>query len=169
MQYDQDPVNTLTPLPAKNIDTGLGLNRMAAILQDTHSVFETDQFLPLVRLGEELSGKAYESGDEAVDRGMRILADHTRGMSFLVADGVVPSNEERGYVLRKLMRRAIHQGRRIGIEGAFLTRYADAVRELMGGAYPELLDQREAIDMWLGREEEAFGRTIEQGQKLLEE
>src|SRR4051794_20002423 len=169
MQYDQDPQNTLTPLPAQNIDTGLGLNRMAAILQDTTSVFETDQFLPLVRLGEELSGRRYEDGDPAVDRALRILSDHTRGMSFLVADGVVPSNEERGYVLRKLMRRAIFQGRRIGIEGDFLRGYADVVRELMGGAYPELLEQREGIDMWLAREEEAFGRTIEQGQRLLDD
>ena len=96
--------------PAKNIDTGLGLNRLAAIMQGTTSVFETDQFRPLIDLGEELSGKRY--GETfATDRAMRILADHTRGMSFLIADGVVPSNEERGYVLRRLMRRAIVQGR----------------------------------------------------------
>jgi alanyl-tRNA synthetase len=113
MQYDQDPVNTLTPLPANNIDTGLGLNRLAAIMQGTTSVFETDQIRPLIDLGEELSGKRYgETFD--VDRALRILADHTRGMSFLVADGVVPSNEDRGYVLRRLMRRAIVQGRRVG-------------------------------------------------------
>jgi alanyl-tRNA synthetase len=91
MQFNQDPENTLTPLPAQNIDTGLGLNRLAAILQDTRSVFETDQFLPLIRLGEELSGKTYGT-DFETDRALRILADHTRGMSFLVADGVVPSN-----------------------------------------------------------------------------
>jgi alanyl-tRNA synthetase len=91
MQYDQNPVNTLTPLPANNIDTGLGLNRLAAIMQGTTSVFETDQIRPLIDLGEELSGKAYgETFD--TDRALRILADHTRGMSFLVADGVVPSN-----------------------------------------------------------------------------
>src|SRR3954468_17334705 len=167
MQYDQEPVGTLTPLPAQNIDTGMGLNRMAAILQNTTSVFETDQFLPLVRLGEELSGRTYETGDGQVDRALRILADHTRGMSFLVADGVVPSNEERGYVLRKLMRRAIFQGRRIGIEGDFLGRFADVVRETMGEAYPELVEQREAVDMWLAREEEAFNRTLEQGMRLL--
>ncbi|HLY48761.1 MAG TPA: alanine--tRNA ligase-related protein, partial [Solirubrobacteraceae bacterium] len=100
MQFDQNPVNTLTPLPAKNIDTGLGLNRLAAILQDKQSVFETDQFAPLIALGEELSGRRY--GQELpTDRALRVLADHSRAMSFLIADGVVPSNEDRGYVLRR--------------------------------------------------------------------
>jgi alanyl-tRNA synthetase len=168
MQYDQDPENVLTPLPAKNIDTGLGLNRMAAVMQGTMSVFETDQIRPLIDLGEELSGKRYgETFD--VDRALRILADHTRGMSFLVADGVVPSNEDRGYVLRRLMRRAVVQGRRIGIEPGFLPRYAQLVRELMADAYPELHEQRETIEMWVGREEEAFNRTLEQGIRLLDD
>ena len=166
MQYDQDPVNTLTPLPAKNIDTGLGLNRMAAVMQGTTSVFETDQIRPLIDLGEELSGRRYGETFET-DRALRILADHTRGMSFLVADGVVPSNEDRGYVLRRLMRRAVVQGRRIGIEPGFLPRYADLVRELMGSAYPELDEHADTIRMWVGREEEAFGRTLEQGMRLL--
>ena len=168
MQYDQDPVNTLTPLPANNIDTGLGLNRLAAIMQGTTSVFETDQIRPLIDLGEELSGKRYgETFD--IDRALRILADHTRGMSFLVADGVVPSNEERGYVLRRLMRRAIVQGRRIDIEPGFLVRFADVVRELMAPAYPELHEHSDTIRMWLGREEEQFGRTLEQGMRLLDD
>ncbi|HET8758732.1 MAG TPA: alanine--tRNA ligase, partial [Solirubrobacteraceae bacterium] len=166
MQYDQDPVNVLTPLPAKNIDTGLGLNRLAAHLQGTESVFETDEFKPLVELAEELSGKPYGDG---TDRAMRILADHTRGMTFLIADGVVPSNDDRGYVLRRVMRRAIVQGRRLGIEGAFLGRFSERVRELMGGAYPELHEQRETIEMWLGREEEAFNHTLDQGMKLLDD
>jgi alanyl-tRNA synthetase len=166
MQYDQDPVNTLTPLPTQNIDTGLGLNRLAAIMQDTVSVFETDQFLPLIALGEELSGRSYGETFET-DRALRILADHTRGMSFLVADGVVPSNEERGYVLRRIMRRAVVQGRRIGIEPGFLPRYADTVRELMAHAYPELHEQAETIQMWARTEEEAFNRTLEQGMRLL--
>ena len=166
MQLDQNPVNTLTPLPAKNIDTGMGLNRMASILQGTQSVFETDQFSPLVALGEELSGKKYGETFET-DRALRILADHTRGMSFLVADGVVPSNEERGYVLRRLMRRAIVQGRRIGIEDAFLPKFADVVHELMASGYPEIHEHRDTIQMWLGREEEAFNRTLEQGMRLL--
>ena len=168
MQYDQDPVGTLTPLPAQNIDTGLGLNRLAAYLQGTTSVFETDEFRPLIDLGEELSAKRYGESF-ATDRALRILADHTRGMSFLVADGVVPSNEDRGYVLRRVMRRAIVQGRRLGIEPGFLPRFAVRVRELMGGAYPELLEQADAIDMWLRNEEEAFNRTLDQGIRLLDE
>jgi alanyl-tRNA synthetase len=168
MQYDQDPVNTLTPLPARNIDTGMGLNRMASILQGTQSIFETDQFLPLIQLGEELSGKRYGETFET-DRALRILADHSRGMSFLVADGVVPSNEERGYVLRRLMRRAIVQGRRIGIEEAFLPRFADVVHELMAQGYPEIHEHRDTIQMWLSREEEAFNHTLEQGMKLLDD
>ena len=166
MQYDQDPVNTLTPLPAQNIDTGLGLNRLAAILQGTTSVFETDQFQPLIDLGQQLSGRRYGEGPD-VDRAMRILADHTRGMSFLIADGVVPSNEDRGYVLRRIMRRAILQGRRIGIEPGFLGAFAERVRGTMGGAYPELLEHADTIEMWLATEEEAFGRTLEQGTRIL--
>src|SRR5690348_4376421 len=169
MQFEQNPVNTLTPLPAPSIDTGLGLNRMALIQQGVTSIFETDQFVPLIKLGEELSGKTYESGDADVDRALRILADHTRGMSFLIADGVVPTNEDRGYVLRRLMRRAIVQGRRIGIEQAFLPAFADRVHELMASAYPELHEQRDTIQMWLSREEEAFNRTLEQGMRLLDD
>jgi alanyl-tRNA synthetase len=166
MQYDQHPApngtSTLTELPARNIDTGLGLNRMAAILQQKASVFETDQFQPLIELGEQLSGRAYGK-DFATDRALRILADHSRAMSFLVADGVVPSNEERGYVLRRVMRRAIQQARALEMEPGFLLRYADVVRELMAGIYPELVEQRESVEKWLASEEEGFGRTLEQG------
>ncbi|HWF32910.1 MAG TPA: alanine--tRNA ligase [Solirubrobacteraceae bacterium] len=156
----------LKPLPASNIDTGMGLNRMAAILQDKPSVFETDQFQPLIELGEELSGVRY-GADFASDRALRILADHSRAMTFLVADGVVPSNEDRGYVLRRVMRRAIQQGRALDLEQGFLTRYAERVQELMGGAYPELREQRAAIATWLAAEEEGFGRTLTQGLQTL--
>src|SRR5271167_1551910 len=135
----------LKALPANNIDTGLGLNRMAAILQDKRSVFETDQFLPLIELGEELSGRSYGE-DFSTDRALRILADHARAMTFLVADGVVPSNEDRGYVLRRVMRRAILQGRGLQLAPGFLTCYADRVRELMSGAYPELREHEAAIE-----------------------
>jgi alanyl-tRNA synthetase len=168
MQFEQDPVGVLTPLPSQNIDTGLGLNRLAAILQGVTTVFETDQFVPLIALGEELSGKKYGS-DFPTDRALRVLADHTRGMSALIADGVVPSNEDRGYVLRRLMRRAIVQGRQLGIDPGFLPRYVDVVRETMGAAYPELNEQRETIEMWVRTEEETFNRTLEQGLKLLED
>ena len=162
MQYDQNPVNTLTPLPAKNIDTGLGLNRLAVILQDVPSVFETDQFAPLIELGEELSGRGY-GGQYDTDRALRILADHGRAMTFLVADGVVPSNEDRGYVLRRVMRRAIQQGRSLGLDPGFLGRYAELVTELMGSEYGELHEQREVVHKWLDAEEDGFGRTLEQG------
>jgi alanyl-tRNA synthetase len=168
MTYNQEPHDKLTPLPARNIDTGLGLNRMATILQDVPTIFETDQFRPLVELGELLSGRSY-GVDDATDRSLRILADHARGMVFLIADGVVPSNEDRGYVLRRVMRRAIQHGRALGLEPGFLLRYGDMVRELMGAAYPELYSQREAIDTWLAAEEEHFGHTLEQGLAALGE
>ncbi|MGN6373203.1 MAG: alanine--tRNA ligase [Solirubrobacteraceae bacterium] len=167
MQYNQQAPNRLVELPARNIDTGLGLNRMAAILQGKPSVFDTDQFLPLIELGEELSGRSY--GEEfKVDRAMRILADHSRAMTFLIADGVVPSNEERGYVLRRVMRRAIVQGRHaLQMQPGFLVRYAERVQELMEAAYPELAEQSAAVQKWLGSEEESFGRTFEQGIGML--
>ena len=169
MQFDQNPENVLTPLPAENIDTGLGLNRMAAIKQDKETVFETDQFAPLIELGEELSGRRY--GEEyATDRALRVLADHSRAVTFLIADGVVPSNEDRGYVLRRVMRRAILQGRQtLRLEPGFLRRYQDVVTELMGHEYPQLLEQREPVGKWLAAEEEGFGRTLEQGSRLLDQ
>ena len=168
MQFEQNPVNTLTPLPAQNIDTGMGLNRMATILQDQPSIFETDQFSPLIELGQELSGRPYGRDDD-VDRALRVLADHSRAMTFLIADGVVPSNEERGYVLRRIMRRAIQRGRSLELEPGFLERYAELVRDLMGSEYPELTEQRETIDRWLRAEEAGFSRTLDQGMKRLEE
>jgi alanyl-tRNA synthetase len=166
MQYDQQE-GKLTPLPARNIDTGMGLNRMAAILQDKPSVFETDQFAPLIELGEQLSGVSYGAEHDS-DRALRILADHSRAMTFLVADGVVPSNEDRGYVLRRVMRRAIQQGRALQLAPGFLTRYSERVRELMGAAYPEISEHAESIDMWLSAEEEGFGRTLAKGLELLQ-
>jgi alanyl-tRNA synthetase len=171
MQYDQEPAadepgTVLRPLPAKSIDTGLGLNRMAAILQGKQSVFETDQFQPLIELGEELSGTRY-GADFDSDRALRILADHSRAATFLTADGVVPSNEDRGYVLRRVMRRAIQQGLALELAPGFLTRYSERVREVMGGAYPELAEQAAVTDMWLSAEEEGFGRTLAQGMELL--
>ncbi len=170
MQFNQDPVNVLKPLPAQHIDTGLGLNRMALIQQGTETIFETDDFKPLIELGEQLSGKRYGEGFE-VDRALRVLADHTRAMTFLVADGVVPSNEDRGYVLRRIMRRAIFRGRQLGIEPGFpmLSRYADVVTELMGSSYPRIAQERDLVQKWLRAEEESFNRTLEQGTKQLNE
>ncbi|HVD85950.1 MAG TPA: alanine--tRNA ligase [Solirubrobacterales bacterium] len=167
MSYDLAEDGTLTELPMRNIDTGMGLDRMAAILQDVPSVFETDHVRPLIELAEELSGHAYSEGG-AVTRAMRIVADHSRGAAFLIADGVVPSNEDRGYILRRIMRRAIQQGRSLGLESPWLGRFAERTIELMGEAYPELVAERETIERWVGDEEESFGRTLERGSELLE-
>ncbi|MBS1679244.1 MAG: alanine--tRNA ligase [Actinobacteria bacterium] len=167
MSYDLHEDGTLTELPTKNIDTGMGLDRMAAILQDVPSVYETDHVRPLIDLAEELSGHRYGES-EAITRAMRIVADHSRGAAFLIADGVVPSNEDRGYILRRIMRRAIQQGRTLGLEAPWLGRFAERVIELMGEVYPELVAERENIARWVGDEEESFGRTLERGSELLE-
>ncbi len=169
MQFDLSPEGVLTPLPAQNIDTGLGLNRLAVILQGVESVFETDQFAPLMELGQELSGRRYGE-DGNVDRALRMLADHTRAMTFLIADGVVPSNEDRGYVLRRIMRRAILQGSRtLGLDPGFLDAYAERVHRADGRRVPRAGRAPETVRKWLGAEEEGFGRTLAQGSKLLDD
>jgi alanyl-tRNA synthetase len=166
MSYELHQDGSLTPLPNNNIDTGMGLERMAAVLQGVGSVFETDVFRPLIDLADGLSGRSY-GDDRATTRAMRIIADHSRGMTFLIADGVVPSNEERGYALRRVMRRAIQQGRVLELESPWLARFADVTIELMASAYPELAEQRETILRWVGDEETAFGRTLDRGTALL--
>jgi alanyl-tRNA synthetase len=167
MQYELGEGGSISELPSKNIDTGMGLERMAAVLQDKPSVYETDNFWPLIELGQELTGVKYLEDPKAT-RALRVLANHSRSMAFLIADGVVPSNEDRGYVLRRIMRRAIQQGRSIGIEQS-LVPFAERVIEIMGGVYPELVKQREAIAQWARAEEEGFGRTLVQGSELLDE
>jgi alanyl-tRNA synthetase len=166
MTYELHSDGSLTDLPQRNIDTGLGLERMAMIQQGVDSVFDTDGFAPLIGLAEELSGLEYGS-DERVTRAMRIVADHSRGAVNLIADGVVPSNEERGYVLRRVMRRAIQQGRTLGLEAPWFGRFAERVIELMGAAYPHLETERDTIMRWTGDEEESFGRTLDRGTELL--
>jgi alanyl-tRNA synthetase len=168
MTYDLGADGSLTELPMRNIDTGMGLDRMAAILQEVPSVYETDLVRPLVDLAEEMSGRSYDEGG-AVTRAMRIVADHSRGAAFLIADGVVPSNEDRGYILRRIMRRAIQQGRTLGLEAPWLGRFAERTIEVMGDAYPGLRAERETIARWVGDEEESFGRTLERGSELLEQ
>ncbi|MGB0890624.1 MAG: alanine--tRNA ligase, partial [Solirubrobacterales bacterium] len=167
MQYELAEDGSLSELPAKNIDTGMGLERMAAILQDKPSVYETDNFWPLIELGKDLSGRNYHE-DATITKAMRVLANHSRSMAFLIADGVVPSNEDRGYILRRIMRRAIQQGRTLGLESS-LVPFAERVIEVMGEPYPELHTQRDAILQWAGAEEEGFGRTLQQGTDLLNE
>ncbi len=168
MSYELHADGSLTKLPANNVDTGLGLERMASILQNVDSVFQTDAFSPLIELAEEMSARSYEQ-DRATTRAMRIIADHSRGMTFLIADGVVPSNEDRGYVLRRVMRRAIQQGRVLGLESPWLGRFAERAIEMMGDAYPELASERDTIMRWVGDEEAAFGRTLDRGTQLLEQ
>ncbi|HLM31668.1 MAG TPA: alanine--tRNA ligase [Solirubrobacterales bacterium] len=166
MTYELGEDGSLTPLPKKNIDTGMGLERMAAVLQDVPSVFETDLFRPLVELAEELSGRSYGE-DFKTTRAMRIIADHSRGTVNLIADGVVPSNEDRGYVLRRIMRRAIQQGRVLGLEPPYLERFAERAVETLGGVYPHLAGERDTVMRWVRDEEQSFGRTLERGTELL--
>jgi len=167
--YDLGADGSLTELPAKNIDTGLGLERMAAIKQGVDSVFDTDLLRPLVDLAIEASQRPYaDEGDPAATRAMRIIADHVRGSVQLIADGVVPSNERRGYVLRRIMRRAIYQGRVLGLEPPYLGRFAERAIELLGPVNPALIAERDAIMGWINSEEEGFGRTLDRGSSLLE-
>ncbi len=166
MSYELHEDGSLSDLPQRNIDTGLGLERMAVIQQGADSVFDTDALRPLLELAERLSGESYGS-DPRLTRAMRILADHSRATVNLIADGVVPSNEDRGYVLRRIMRRAIQQGRVLGLEPPYLGRFAERAVELMSSAYPHLAAEYGSILRWVGDEEQAFGRTLDRGSELL--
>ena len=168
MQYDRAADGTLTTLPAKNIDTGAGLERLAAILQDKQTVFETDGFRPLVAWAEQASGRAY-GADPRVDRAMRVLADHGRAMTFLAADGVRPGNEGRDYILRRIIRRAVSEGAYLGLEPARLVGLVDVVADGYGDAYPEIASERSEVIDTVGAEAEQFARTLEQGTRLLGE
>jgi alanyl-tRNA synthetase len=166
MEYEQHADGTLTPLPKQNIDTGLGVERGAAILQDVRSVYETDGYQRIMDWIASESGVAY--GDSpAATKAHRILADHGRGMTFLVSDGVTPSNEGRGYVLRRIVRRAIQQAQRIGLHDVH--RLSGVVAEQMSDAYPELGERHEEIERVLRLEEERFLETLERGLRLFEE
>jgi alanyl-tRNA synthetase len=168
MTYELHPNGTLTPLPAQNIDTGMGLERMARIVQQVPSVYDTDGYQTIMRWVASRSGVAYGDSPDAT-KAHRVLADHGRGMTFLVGDGVTPSNEGRGYVLRRIIRRAAQHGQRIGMQPPFLAGLADAVIEQMGDAYPELAEHRREITRVLLAEEERFGETLERGMKVFEE
>ena len=166
MEFDLGADGTLTPLPKPVIDTGLGLERTAAIQQDVISVYETDGYQAIMDWIEAESGVAWQSSEKAT-KAHRILADHGRGMTFLVADGVLPSNEGRGYVLRRVIRRAVQQARTIGL--ADLWRISDVVAEQMSRWYPELDENREQVRETLKEEEERFSETLERGMRLFEE
>jgi len=166
MQYNQAPDGTRTPLPRPNIDTGMGLERITAVMQGTLSVYDTDLFRPLIERLCGLAGYRYGSEEER-DRAVRVVAEHSRGIAFLIADGVFPSNEDRGYVLRRLIRRARLFGHRLGFKGPFLDDIVDGVIEHMGGFYPELKRQREVILKFTRVEETRFLNTLERGLEIL--
>jgi alanyl-tRNA synthetase len=171
MTYFQHPDGSRTPLPAKNIDTGAGLERMAVVLQDVRSVYETDLFAPIIRRIEELCGHRYGQ-DAATDRAMRIVAEHTRAAAFLIGDDktpVLPSNEERGYAVRRVLRRAVYYGRHyLGLDRPFMAEVANAVVEHMGQAYPELRQQKEFALRMVEGEESRFEQTLDRGAGVLE-
>jgi alanyl-tRNA synthetase len=166
MQYDLQPGNVLVDLPTPNVDTGNGLERTACVLQDVRSVFDTDGFRLIMDWVERESGVPYEQDDVSL-RAHRVLADHGRAASFLIAEGIEPSNEGRGYICRRLLRRAIHQANRIGLERSH--RLSRVVVDQMGEAYPQLREHADAIeDVWR-REEERFSETLARGQKVFDE
>src|SRR6266540_783167 len=168
MEFELHADGKLTPLPKQNVDTGMGIERTAAILQNVMSVYETDGYQAIMRWIADESGLAYGDTPEAT-KAHRILADHGRGMTFLAADGVAPSNEGRGYVMRRIIRRAVQQAQRIGLEPPYLARLSDVVIEQIGEAYPELTEHRGEIHRILAAEEERFSQTLARGLKLFED
>jgi alanyl-tRNA synthetase len=168
MQYDRDANGNLNDLPRKNIDTGAGLERNLTILQGVDSVFDTDLFLPIIDTAASILGTAY-GNDDRTDVALRVLADHARAFSMLVADGVLPANEGRGYVLRRVVRRAVLAARRLGVDKPVGPRLVEAATEVLGDAYPELRAQQDLIVNVIAREEAGFDRTLRAGLGRLEE
>ena len=168
MQFYQDLEGNRTPLPAPSIDTGMGLERAAAVLQNKRNLYDTDLFQTIVAGICQLTGKSY-GVDTETDYAIRVVAEHARGVSFLIADGVVPGNEGRGYVLRRIIRRAIRYGRRLGLEEPFLTEVASIAIQRFQDAYPELAENRDFIMRVISLEEERFARAIQMGLPLLED
>jgi alanyl-tRNA synthetase len=168
MQYELRADGTLTPLPEQNVDTGMGVERLAALMQNVRSVYEADGYQTIMRWIESASGVAWDANETAT-KAHRVLADHGRAMTFLVGDGVTPSNEGRGYVLRRIIRRAVQHGGRIGLDSPFLPALAEVVGEQMADVYPELVEHRREIANVLAAEEERFSRTLARGLTLFEE
>ena len=168
MQFYQDPAGSRTPLPAPSVDTGLGLERAAAILQGKPNVYETDLFRPIVDAVCHLAGVQYGAETET-DFAIRVVAEHARAASFLISDGVVPSNSERGYVLRRIIRRAIRYGRQLGLDRPFMTQVSQAVLERFAAAYPSLAENHDFIQRVIGLEETQFLDNIRHGMPLLED
>jgi len=169
MQYNRDASGTLTPLPRPSIDTGMGLERIAAVVQGKQSNYDTDLFAHVFQRIERLAGKAYATSAEDDRVSMRVIADHARTTAFLIADGVQPSNEWRGYVLRRIMRRAMRHARKLGISGAFFWKAIEGVVADMGDAYPELKSEGDRIQRAVGEEEERFAAVLDAGINRIEE
>jgi alanyl-tRNA synthetase len=167
MQFDAQADGSLTPLPKPSVDTGAGLERNLMVLQGVDSIFDIDVFQPLIRAAESATNTRYGQDDEQ-DLALRILAEHARTMTFLVSDGVVPSNEERGYVLRRIIRRAVRYAYRLGAKNIVTPPLVDATVETMGGAYPELVKHHDVIVKVITHEEERFRQTLERGLEMLE-
>ena len=169
-QFNADPAvprSEYKELPNKNIDTGAGLERLAAVMQGAKTNFETDLFIPIIREIEKMSGKAYDPDGETLS--FKVIADHIRSLAFAIGDGALPGNEGRGYVLRRLLRRAVMHGRRLGISDAFLYKLVPTVGQIMESYYPEVLEKKDFIEKIVKREEETFARTIDAGSSMLDE
>ena len=167
-QYDRQEDGSMPELPHRNIDTGMGLERITAIMQGKSANYDGDLMRGLITVGEQLTGTKY-GADAKCDMSLRILADHARAVTFMVGDGILPSNEGRGYVLRRLLRRAVYHGRMLGIEGSFLGTYVDKVIDEMGSAYPEIVRSSELIHRIVAAEEERFSGTLRTGRAYLGE
>ncbi|MCY3555851.1 MAG: alanine--tRNA ligase [Gemmatimonadetes bacterium] len=167
IQYDRGADGALTPLPSRHVDTGMGFERMLSILQGVDSNYDTDVFRPLMDHIGELSQHPYAKGD--TDVAYRVVADHIRALAFAIADGALPSNEGRGYVLRRILRRAARYGRNLGLADPFLYRLVPTLTEEMGAAYPELSAAQEKVEQVIRSEEESFGRTLDHGIELFED
>lgn len=165
-EFNHKPDNTYEPLPHQNIDTGMGLERMVSIIQNAPTNFETDLFLPIIAKVEELSGKKY-GADKQMDVSFKVIADHIRSLAFAIGDGALPSNEGRGYVLRRLLRRAVMHGKKLGVNEAFLYKLVPIVGEVMVSYYPEVLQQKDFIQKVVRNEEERFHETINEGLTML--
>lgn len=167
-QFDKQPDGSYLPLPKPNIDTGMGLERLNLVTEEADNIFELDELQDLMQTIQDVTGKKYKV-DEKDDVSIRVLCDHSKAMTFLIGDGVLPSNEGRGYVLRRLMRRALRHGMLLGMRGLFLTKICDAVIRLYAEAYPELVERRDLIFRIIEAEEEKFQATIFQGMNILQE
>ena len=165
IQYNRDDSGALHPLPAQHVDTGMGLERICSIIQGVSSNYETDIFQPLIHRIADLSGKQY-SGEHAVP--MKVIADHIRALSFTIADGALPSNEGRGYVLRRILRRAARYARQLDQNNPFLYQFVDDVAESLGPVFPELVQKREHVKLVVRAEEESFGKTLDRGLEIFE-